>query len=220
MFILQVGLWSEGKLMINTSQVRMYSPSGRTARIYSRCITGCNCSSAIPRRFPEADKRDYKLHFDAHTRVWGIFILTLTMMGVAFTFVVLVYFIFKFQHPVVLGATSSISALLLSGITGLYLLNFAFLFSDTPATCGIRRFGLGFFNSVIFSSLLMKIVRVGRMTRLNENNIHKAFTGGPSITVMAFILIAIEVILVGEWIIIKEPDVELVFKGIESSWTG
>ena len=202
-------------MTLNTSRVRMYNAAGRTSRIYSRCITGCNCTSSIPRRFPDADKRNYMLQFDAHTRVWGIFVLTLTLMGVTFTFVVMMYFIFKFQHPVVLGATSSLSALLLAGITGLYLLNFAFLFSDTPTTCGLRRFGLGFFNSIIFSSLLVKIVRVSRISKTNNNNSHQiAFIGGPSSTMMSLILVIIEVILAGEWLIIQEPDVKLIFTGM------
>ena len=209
--MLQVGSWRDNTLSLNESAVRMYSPSGHIARIYSRCITGCNCSSAVPRRFSDEKNRDYSLRFDAHTLVWGIVVLTLTLMGVTFTFVVLLFFIFKFDHPVVLGSTSSISVLLLSGITGLYFLNFAFLFSDTPSTCGIRRFGLGFFYSVIFSSLLMKIIRISRLSSAENNTIHKAFTGGPSITIMSSILIAIEVVIAGEWLIIRQPDVELVF---------
>ena len=42
---------------------------------------------------------------------------------------------------------------------------------------------------------------------------YRPFTGGPSTSIMALILISIEVVLAGEWLIIQQPDVEWIFNG-------
>ncbi len=190
-------------MTFNKSLVHMYTAEGHRVLPESQCPGTCNCTS----RQGVLDKTNVPLTMHAHLQVWGVLIMTFCLLGVVLAFVTMMFFIFKLRHPVVIGATSSLSVLLLFGIIFLYLMNFAFMFSDTMATCGIRRFGLGFFYSIIFSVLFIKATRVSRICNKAALSSKPSFISGPSQTAVVFVLVFIEVILMAEWLIIQPPDV-------------
>ncbi len=181
----------------------MYDSKGMKVLPESQCPGTCNCSS----KQGHLDKKNVPLSMDAHMKVWGVLVMTFALLGVVLAFVTMMFFVFKFRHPVVVGSTSSLSVLLLFGIIFLYLMNFAFMLSDTWATCGVRRFGLGFFYSIIFAVLFIKATRVGRICNKAALSAKPSFISGPSQTAIVFVLVFIEIILVSEWLIIQPPDV-------------
>ena len=155
------------------------------------------------------------MDFIAHRYVWGVIILTFLILGIVFAFVTMLFFIFKFKHPVVVASTSSLSVMLLFGIILLYLVNFAFMISATKVTCCLRRLCLGTFYALIFSCLLVKAIRVARMTNRANMACKIPFVGGPSQTCLAFILVAIQVLIAVEWLILDPPDVEYYLTNIK-----
>ncbi|CAH1801201.1 unnamed protein product, partial [Owenia fusiformis] len=98
--------------------------------------------------------------------------------------------------------------IILLGIVLLYLMNFIWMISSSPITCGMKRFGIGFFYSMIFSSLLVKIVRINRFSNKMNSSNKPQFISGPSQIVATCVLIALELVLVVEWLILKPPEVE------------
>ena len=52
------------------------------------------------------DKDHVPLKMTAHSTVWGILVVTFSSLGVFFSLLVIIFFLFKFQHPVVIGQCS------------------------------------------------------------------------------------------------------------------
>ena len=181
----------------------MYSRQKKVVKVTSQCPGTCNCS----RRQVGLDMETVPLDFRANREVWGILVITFSTMGIVFSFVIMIFFTFKFRHPVVVGATTSLSVLLLLGIVFLYMLNFAFMFSPTWTTCGIRRFGLGFLYAMVFSLLLVKAIRVFRISR-NISQTAPVFVSGRSQCLAAFILTSIQLVLNAEWLIIAPTKMQ------------
>ncbi|XP_013414763.1 uncharacterized protein LOC106176781 isoform X2 [Lingula anatina] len=202
----EVGYWENGELTLNFSAFKMYDEKGNSIRPKSRCPG--TCTHCIYQR-PEIDTTRVPLKFEEHRSIWGVVVITVTVLGVVFAFIIMIFFIFNHNHPVVAGATSSLSFILLLGIILLYLLNFAIMFSDVWATCGIKRFGLGFFYTLIFTALLMKIIRIRRIFNKANVSMKPSFVGGPSNSLAACILLLIELVLVIEWLVLQPPNIEL-----------
>ena len=118
------------------------------------------------------------------------------------------------------GATCSLSVLLLIGVISMYLLNVAFMLSDHPVTCGVRRFGLSFFYCLIYACLLIRAIRIHRLWNACATSDDKRppFINGCSQTVLVLVLLCIEFILVTEWLVLKPPDVKWYIVDISSAY--
>lgn len=194
----------DGKLSLNYSMLKMYDEKGNPVRLRSQCPAICkHCTY----KTQELDTSRVPVRFEEHRTLWGVIVMTVAVLGLTLAFVCMLFFIFKFKHPVVVGSTSSLSFILLLGIMLLYVLNFAIMFSDSATTCGIRRFGLGFFYTLCFTALLMKIVRISRIFNKAHVSGKPSFVGGPSNSFAAFILLLIELVLVVEWLVLDPPEV-------------
>ena len=93
----------------------------------------------------EMNKEFVPLKMTVHNSVWGILIITFSSLGIFFSLLIMMFFLFKFQHPVVLGKTipfpgfhfrfrvlvllgsSKPTGRKLKGVIFLYLLNMAYM---------------------------------------------------------------------------------------------
>ena len=187
----------------------MYNAEGVVVPVKSECPGTCNCS----RSEVLSDGPSLPLRFTAHRHVWGILVLTVTLMGVVFSIVIIIFFILQFQHPVVEAATCSTSVLLLLVLILLYLLNFAFMFSETAVICGIRRFAFGLLYVTMVNVLLVKAVRIYRLSSSGgEGAAHDDQQGaplsGPNQCLMVLVLSGIQLVLGAQWLIIDPPRTE------------
>ncbi|XP_077995848.1 uncharacterized protein LOC144449214 [Glandiceps talaboti] len=211
----KVGEWLHGTLTMSGGEVQFFDFRGsNTSSVDSRCPSVCRVcyTQGIPSvEVPEMAP----LVFNGDS-IWGIIIIAIIVLMIVFCFVIFIYFLVEFRNPVVKGASSSLSYFLLLGITLLLLENFAFMFEPTRIVCGCRRFGLGFFHVLIWSALFCKVVRILRICGTGEINSRVPFVSPWSQTFLLLALLLVEVILVGEWLILDPPAVwhEIVETGI------
>ncbi|NP_001161555.1 metabotropic glutamate receptor [Saccoglossus kowalevskii] len=202
-----VGEWIDNELVINDSLVQYYDFSGdRQPYIRSRCpkfCTECYKQGVSPLVVPDSPP----LEFYGDT-IWAVIILAVCAIGMLFCFVIFIYFLIEFRHPVVKGASSSLSYFLLLGITLLFILNLAFMLSPTISVCGAQRFGLSFFHAIIWSALLCKIIRILRVCGKGEINTKIAFVSPWSQTFLMLALLTVQLVITGEWLILDPPAVE------------
>lgn len=201
--MLQVGQWSDDKLHINRTEVYFYDEEGSRIELRSVCPGRCNCSrqAVVMEREPAA------LHMVAQLTVWGIIVTAISLLGLVLALITAMFFMLRYRHPVVLGSTSSLSLMLLAAISALYLLNFAFMLSDTPATCALRRLCLGLFLAVIFSVLLIKVIRISRICNKAALSAKPSFISGQSQTAIACLLGFIQLALAAEWLLVHPPAI-------------
>ena len=93
----------------------------------------------------------------------AIIIIILSLLGIAATtFVIIVFIIYHNKH-LIKASSRELSSILLCGIMLCYLLPFVYIAKPSPASCAIRRFGVGFCFSLCFSALLVKTSRIHRI---------------------------------------------------------
>ena len=210
----QVGRWSKNRLQLNRSEVHFYNEETERVELRSICLGLCNCSQE-PVILHLAKP---SLHMVTHLTVWGIIVIAISLLGVLLALITALFFMLRYRHPVVLGATSSLSLMLLGAVSSMYLLNFAFMLSDTPATCAVRRFFFGIFYALVFSVLLIKVIRIGRICNKAALSSKPSFISGQSQTAIACLLSFIQVALATEWLVLQPPDVEQITETLKGEY--
>lgn len=103
---------------------------------------------------------------DRFEDTWGIIVGVLAGVG---AFVAAILFLYLLVMYPVRGGTSILGYILSFGIILLYLMVFPFISHADNRICGLRRFGLGFVYSIVYSSLLVKLVDCWRVRNKNDS---------------------------------------------------
>ena len=136
---------------------------------------------------------------------WGIVIVIGSLLGLAATAFVAVIFIVFNKHKIIKASSRELSAILLVGITLCYITPFFFMADPSPATCGIRRFSIGFCFCLCFSPLLMRTNRIYRVFHQAPRTPHCA--GSRAQVVFTCLLVSVQVVVGAVWLTADRPRV-------------
>jgi len=206
-------------------------PSGyhRIVQVESRCCWACEpCQSdqvsdgVSCRSCSESEMADSTrtactpipitfLHF-SHS--WSLVLLIIASIGLVATISVMVVFAVCYKNKIVKASSREISTILLLGLILCYVMPFLFVAKPSPATCAIRRFGVGFSFSVCFSALLVKTNRIYRIfnQKLLDPRKPPRFTGPVSQVVLTTIFISVQVVMATVWLAVRFPMSDVVYK--------
>ena len=100
----------------------------------------------------------------SYNNAWGIVIITLALLGlICVTSVSVIIAIFFWTNPVIKSFGRELLILILIGLGLSFVFPFFYVFRPSVELCVIRRLGFWFSLTVIFASLLVKLVRVTRI---------------------------------------------------------
>lgn len=136
---------------------------------------------------------------------WAVLILLGSVLGLSTTAFVSVVFVVFNKHKIIKATSRELSAILLTGIALCYILPVTFIAEPSPASCGIRRFSLGFCFTLCFSPLLMKTNRIYRVFHTAPHT--PRFAGPRSQVVFTCILVLVQVFIAVLWLGLERPDV-------------
>lgn len=179
--------------------------------------TGENCFECSEGSFPNVGRNSCDLNPITHltwSSPWAIVILIVTGLGLAMTAFVVVIFIIFNKHRIIKATSRELSVILLTGIALCYALPFVFIATPSPATCTIRRFGIGFCFSLCFSPLLIKTNRIYRVFHQAPRT--PRFAGPRSQVVFTFMLISVQVVIATVWLVLERPGVKFIYKTRET----
>lgn len=144
---------------------------------------------------------------------FSILILLLTMVGLICTTITAGVFIRNYKHKIVKASSRELSAALLCGIFICYLLPFFSIGKPYLLTCTIRRFGFGFPFSLCYAALLVKSNRIHRIFNRPNNSVQRPPLISPqSQLLFTALLVLIQVILSGSWLVIEIPGTSYKYK--------
>lgn len=103
----------------------------------------------------------------------AVVVMTVAALGVVVTSFVIAVFVRHQATPVVRAAGRELTFVLLGGILGCYLMTFIIISPPSLVTCGVQRFGNGFWFSVCYSALLTKTNRIARIFRAGKRTIKR-----------------------------------------------
>ena len=174
--------------------------------------TGENCTACPEGTSPNA-KRDLcvanPITYLTWSNPWAIVILLVTALGLSVTIFIIVIFVLYNRHKIIKATSRELSAILLTGIALCYALPFVFIASPSPATCTVRRFGIGFSFALCFSPLLMKTNRIYRVFHQAPRT--PRYAGPRSQVVFTCVLISVQVVIATVWLAVERPSVKFVY---------
>ena len=137
----------------------------------------------------------------------AITIIILSLLGIAATtFVIVVFIIYRKEH-LIKASSRELSSILLCGIMLCYLLPFVYIAKPSPASCAIRRFGVGFCFSLCFSALLVKTNRIHRIFNRKSLTLQAPPLINPqSQLFFTALVVAVQVLIAVIWLVVEQPN--------------
>ena len=137
----------------------------------------------------------------------AIIVIILSLLGIgATTFVIIVFIIYRNKH-LIKASSRELSSVLLCGIMLCYLLPFVYIAKPSPASCAIRRFGVGFCFSLCFSALLVKTSRIHRIFNRKSLTLQAPPLINPqSQLFFTALLVAVQVLIAVVWLVVEQPN--------------
>ena len=237
LFLFQIGSWVD-KLSLKVTNYRGISSSNEFVLPRSHCATGgtCNCldSKGNSVQYKQTAQMaslvsdNQQILIDPNTgavidlmnrpsadyrfsQVWGTIVTTLAALGAFFALCLFCYFVIFYP---IRGSTTILGFTLLVAIIFLYLMAIAFVAHATPVVCSIRRFFLGFFYSLAYSALLIKLLDAYR-NKKKEELVYKKLARPCGLIMSCLLLVGVQSIINIEWLILVPPDVVSVpFEGV------
>ena len=168
------------------------------------------CKPGFSPNFQKSECIENVLSYLTWSNPWAIIILLATCLGItATTFIVIVYIVFH-KNKIIKASSRELSAILLAGLLICYITPFFFLAKPSEATCGIRRFIVGFSFAVCFSALLVKTNRIHRIFNRSHEQLKTVprFISPQSQIIITLVLIFIQIIIAILWLAIEHPSIE------------
>lgn len=127
---------------------------------------------------------------DRFSEGWAIILSILACLGGVVSLAIFVYLLIMYP---VRGGTTILGFILSFGIVLLYMMAFPFIAHADVRMCGLRRFGLGFVYSIVYSALMVKLIDCWRVRAKNDPyNIKYSKLGTP----VGFFLVTVFFVLV------------------------
>ena len=146
--------------------------------------------------------------FLSHSHPYSIVIVIVAILGLTLVVATVIIFAIFWKTPVVKSSGREQMILLLIGISCSFALAFVFVAAPHPAVCAIQRIGLWFSFSLIFGSLMVKIVRVARIFLRKINLSRPRFTEPIYQVLFTFCIVAIQLLIVLVSLLVTNPDID------------
>ncbi|KAH9515187.1 hypothetical protein Btru_019453 [Bulinus truncatus] len=195
---------------------------------------GCSCSydstgktaSQTSDGFSAADHRNYYFYNSNDVLlydwpIWAIVVAILTSLGLLIT--VILFLILLIAYPVRQG-TSVLGYMIIVGILGIYVINFAFFVNANEATCGSRRFLMGVVYMIAFAPMLLKVLDNWRFSQVDEKQQVKDRYSGISSPWSMFCvsvgIVLVQCIIPIIWLILVHPTASYwpTAKNLHDNW--
>ena len=128
--------------------------------------------------------------------------MCLACAGILMTIITACIFGAHWNTPVIKASGRELSLILLAGIFLSFLITFVIVAKPSMVICGVMRFAIGLCYTICYAAVVTKTNRVARIfTAAN----HPRFVSPLSSTIIALVLISVEVIINVIWLLVEPP---------------
>lgn len=139
---------------------------------------------------------------------YSIVIVIVAILGLTLVLATVIIFVFFWKTPVVKSSGREQMILLLVGIACSFALAFFFVAPPHPVVCAIQRIGLWFSFSLMFGSLMVKIIRVARIFLRKVDLSRPRFTEPIYQVLFTFCVVAIQLLIVLVSLLVTHPEID------------
>ncbi|XP_058793488.1 metabotropic glutamate receptor 7-like isoform X2 [Phymastichus coffea] len=145
--------------------------------------------------------------FVDYSSPWTVIAMAVAFIGVMSTIFVLCTFWIYSETPIIKASGRELSSLLLIGTLASFIMTFAIIARPNTQTCAITRFGIGLCYTLCYAALVTKTNRIHRIFNNATNSPHKPrYTSPRSQLIITCILIVIEILINGTWLLKAPPS--------------
>lgn len=138
--------------------------------------------------------------------LYGLFCLTIALVGTLVTLGILVVFFTHNDTPVVKASGRELSYVIIVGLLFSFAMTPLMLLRPDDITCGLQRFLSGFCFTIIYAAILTKTNRIARIFKSGKRSIRRPiFISPESQLVICFAIASIQVFIMATWLYTKPP---------------
>ncbi|XP_033108472.1 metabotropic glutamate receptor 7-like [Anneissia japonica] len=145
------------------------------------------------------------------SNAWAIGLSVMASVGLGVSTYVLVMFIKYNRHKLIKASSRELSGIMLFGVFMSFSLVFSIISKPTKATCLVNRIGFMLCFTFTYAPLLVRVNRIYRIFRAGKTSTKRPIFISPrSQIVMASVLIAIQLLINGIYLLIISADTDIV----------
>ena len=114
--------------------------------------------------WPDEETRTECLNIEPSYLTWsdpiGVIILVLASLGLLCCLIIIVIYLYNFQHSLIKACSRELSSLLMLGIILCYCFTYTFLLEPTDGVCLLNEFGAAISYTLTYSPLAVRTVRI------------------------------------------------------------
>ncbi|XP_059149160.1 uncharacterized protein LOC131936264 [Physella acuta] len=180
--------------------------------------TGCVCAAAAEvsktssltntMTFAPSRPRNYYAYHDNgdlmyEWPVWAIVVAILTSLGLLITLILFIFLLAAYQNK---GGTSILGYMVIVGILGIYVINFAFFVNANEGTCGSRRFLMGVVYMIAFAPMLLKAIDNWRFSQVDDDKErYSGISSACALFMTSIGIVLVQCIIPIIWLILVHP---------------
>lgn len=198
------------KQLIKVDEVCCWTCS--RCEFYEYVVNETLCVDCGLGRLPNKNKsgcyeiKDFNLQFMRWSTWYVIIPCTFASIGICVAIFVIVVFVLHNDTPVVKASGRELSYMLLCAIIICYIMTFVLVVKPSTLTCAIKRTGIGFGFSLLYSAMLIKTNRIYRIFASAKKSAKKPrFISPISQVFLTAIIVGVQMLGSFIWLIIKPP---------------
>ncbi|GFR28970.1 metabotropic glutamate receptor 7 [Trichonephila clavata] len=138
--------------------------------------------------------------------LWAISIMIFSTVGIGFTLIVILLFIWYRDTPVVRASGQELSYVLLGGIFLCYAVTFLLVQKPSDIKCGVQKMGIGLCFTIVYSAILTKTNRIHRIFRTRSTK-KPSFISPKSQLIICGGIISVQILFSALWMGFSPPRV-------------
>ncbi|XP_070567299.1 metabotropic glutamate receptor 3-like [Ptychodera flava] len=167
-----------------------------------------DCSAEEEYSWPNEEKTECEQIAPSYfhiTDTAGIFLATLTSVGIVLTICSVAFYISYNEHLLIKASSRELSYIILAGVLVAYIINYTFMMTPSTAVCFGQRW-IGLAMAMIYGTLTTKTNRVYRIFKSGKTSAKRPrFISPCSQVIIASIIISVQVVLIVIALVIQPP---------------
>ncbi|CAH1242986.1 G-protein coupled receptor family C group 5 member B-like [Branchiostoma lanceolatum] len=150
---------------------------------------------------------------------WALAVMIIAAQGALLCIIIGFYFCYRLDNSFKSRESAHcLGYIMLFGCFLMYGLAYAYVIHPHEIICGVRRVGMGFIHALVFAPMLLKAIRIWRVSRRDLDEL-TPMSGNRAQLLFTVLLLLPEIVAVVEWLWIVPPSAKIVYPSGEPAIT-
>ncbi|XP_019631246.1 PREDICTED: G-protein coupled receptor family C group 5 member B-like, partial [Branchiostoma belcheri] len=150
---------------------------------------------------------------------WALAVMIIAAQGALLCIIIGFYFCYRLDNSFKSRESAHcLGYIMLFGCFLMYGLAYAYVIHPHEIVCGVRRAGMGFIHALVFAPMLLKAIRIWRVSRRDLDEL-TPMSGNRAQLLFTVLLLLPEIVAVVQWLWLVPPSAKIVYPSGEPATT-